>query len=350
MKRFAMIAIAAALAVVMAFSFVACGGSSMNLRSEVANVAPKLDPTVGINGDMSAIEMLNAAVENYYGADFAIARTSGSLTTEVMSMMLTQFVKSVTIRDGASDADNKLFYQNQSGTVKDGGMLGAAIDIKIWEETDYVKSGDSVNMYFRSANSKSLTAQKYNDTDGTITDTWFEWNNGTADFTDVLTYNSLDEYANERYADPTRIWMYDINENTILSDKTVAPKLETDPDTGAQYYTLSVSGNVDKTSDNYSVAEYEEQMMYMLQSQGQNPSDFYFTEIKLDVQVWPNGFLRQVKVTESYYMELMGFVSSVVTLTSTKAFFFDENDLPSQDVDHGAFVVSQIGQVQAAAK
>ena len=350
MKRFAMIAIAAALAVVMAFSFVACGGSSMNLRSEVANVAPKLDPTVEINGDMSAIEMLNAAVENYYGADFAIARTSGSLTTEVMSMMLTQFVKSVTIRDGASDADNKLFYQNQSGTVKDGSFLGAAIDIKIWEETDYVKSGDSVNMYFRSANSKSLTAQKYNDTDGTITDTWFEWNNGTADFTDVLTYNSLDEYANERYADPTKIWMYVINENTILNDKTVAPKLETDPDTGAQYYTLSVSGNVDKTSDNYSVAEYEEQMMYMLQSQGQNPSDFYFTEIKLDVQVWPNGFLRQVKVTESYYMELMGFVSSVVTLTSTKAFFFDENDLPSQDVDHGAFVVSQIGQVQAAAK
>ena len=350
MKRFAMIAIAAALAVVMAFSFVACGGSSMNLRSEVANVAPKLDPTVEINGDMSAIEMLNAAVENYYGADFAIARTSGSLTTEVMSMMLTQFVKSVTIRDGASDADNKLFYQNQSGTVKDGSFLGAAIDIKIWEETDYVKSGDSVNMYFRSANSKSLTAQKYNDTDGTITDTWFEWNNGTADFTDVLTYNSLDEYANERYADPTKIWMYVINENTILNDKTVAPKLETDPDTGAQYYTLSVSGNVDKTSDNYSVAEYEEQMMYMLQSQGQNPSDFYFTEIKLDVQVWPNGFLRQVKVTESYYMELMGFVSSVVTLTSTKAFFFDENDLPLPDVDHGAFVVSQIGQVQAAAK
>ena len=350
MKRFAMIAIAAALAVVMAFSFVACGGSSMNLRSEVANVAPKLDPTVGINGDMSAIEMLNAAVENYYGADFAIARTSGSLTTEVIGMTLTQFVKSVTIRDGASDADNKLFYQNQSGTVKDGSFLGAAIDIKIWEETDYVKSGDSVNMYFRSANSKSLTANKFNDTDGTITDTWFEWNNGTADFTDVLTYNSLDEYANERYADPTRIWMYDINENTILSDKTVAPKLETDPDTGAQYYTLSVSGNVDKTSDNYSVAEYEEQMMYMLQSQGQNPSDFYFTEIKLDVQVWPNGFLRQVKVTESYYMELMGFVSSVVTLTSTKSFFFDENDLPLPDVDHGAFVVSQIGQVQAAAK
>ena len=292
--------------------------------------------------------MLAAAIENYYGADFAIARTTGSLTTKVMNgaITLTQFVKSVTIREGASDADNKLFYQNLSGTA--GGSL--PIEIKIYEETDYVKSGDSVNMYFRSANTDSLKLESKKNAQGHIDEAWFEWKGGEADFTATKSYNSLATYIEERASDPTRIWMYDINENTILSDKTVAPKLETDPDTGAQYYTLSVSGNVDKTSDNYSVAEYEEQMMYMLQSQGQNPSDFYFTEIKLDVQVWPNGFLRQVKVTESYYMELMGFVSSVVTLTSTKAFFFDENDLPLPDVDHGAFVVSQIGQVQAAAK
>ena len=349
MKRIAMIAIAAALAVVMAFSFVACGGGAINLSSTVANGAPDLQPTKEINANMSAIEMLTAAVDNYYGADFAIARTTGSLTTEVMSMKLTQFVKSVTIRDGASDADNKLYYQNQSGTVQDGGILGNAINIRIWEETDYVKSGNSVNMYFRSANSDALTAQKLTNAEGVITDTWFEWNGGAADFTATQSYNSLDTYVTERASDPTRIWMYDINENTILSDKTVAPKLETDPDTGAQYYTFSVSGNVDKNSPGYSVEEYEDQMMYMLQSQGQNPSDFYFTEIKLDVEVWPNGFLRQVKVTESYYMELMGFVNSVVTLTSAKAFFFDENDLPGKNVDRGAFDPAQIGTVQATA-
>lgn len=349
MKRIAMIAIAVALAVVMAFSFVACGGGAINLSSTVANGAPDLQPTKEINANMSAIEMLTAAVDNYYGADFAIARTTGSLTTEVVGMKLTQFVKSVTIRDGASGADNKLYYQNQSGTVKDGGLLGNAINIKIWEETDYVKSGDSVNMYFRSANSDALTAQKLTDAEGVITDTWFEWNGGAADFTATKSYNSLDTYIEERASDPTKIWMYDINANTILNDKTVAPKLDTDPDTGAQYYTFSVSGNVDKTSDNYSVAEYEEQMLYMLQSQGQNPSKFEFTEIRLDVQVWPNGFLRQVKVTESYIMELMGFAESVVTLISTKAFFFDENDLPGKNVDRGAFDPAQIGTVQATA-
>ena len=226
-----------------------CGGGAINLSSTVANGAPDLKPTKEINANMSAIEMLTAAVDNYYGADFALARTTGSLTTEVMSMKLTQFVKSITIRDGASDADNKLYYQNQSGTVKDGGILGNAINIRIWEETDYVKSGDSVNMYFRSANSDALTAQKLTNAEGVITDTWFEWNGGAADFTATQSYNSLDTYIEERSSDPTRIWMYDINENTILNDKTVAPKSTTEKlsdGSEIEYYTFSVSGNVDK--------------------------------------------------------------------------------------------------------
>ena len=349
MKRVAIIAVAAALAVVMAFSLAACGGSTVNLTATVPVAAPDIDPTTPINADMSAIEMLTAAVNNYYDADFAIARTTGKLATEVVGMTLTQFVKSVTVRDGASDADNKLFYQNQSGTIQDGGLLGNVIEIKIWEETDYVKTGDTVAMYFRDAVTDALKAEKSVNAEGVITDSYFEWNNGKQ-FNTTKTYNSLETYITERASDPTRIWMYDINANTIIASETVEPELVTDKETGAQYYTLSVSGNVDKNDPNYSVEEYEEQMMYMLKSQNQNPSDFYFTQIKLDVEVWPNGFLRQVKVTESYYMELMdGLVHSVVTLESTKAFFFDEKDLPGKQVDRGAFDPAQIGTVQATA-
>ena len=348
MKKFAMIAIAAALAVVMAFSFVACN-VEVNLNATVSEKDPENIPvTVEINGDMSATEMLAAAIENYYGTDFAIARTTGSLTTEVLGLSLTQFVKSVTIRDGASDADNKLFYQNLSGTA--GGSL--KLDIKIWEETDYVKSGDSVNMYFRKANNSSVDLKTSLDAQGAMTDAWFEWKGGEADFTDVLPYTDLDTYVNDRASDPTKIWMYDINENTVIPDKTVEPQLVTDPDNPSlKYYTFSVSGNVNKEdTEHYSVAKYEEQMMYMLQSQGQNPSEFYFTEIRLDVQVWPNGHLRKVDVTESYFMKLMGFVNSVVTLESTKAFFFDEKAIPGNKVDHGAFDPAQIGSVQASVK
>lgn len=355
MKRIAMIAIAAALAVVMAFSFVACGGGAINLKSTVALGEPDLTPTKEINKDMSAIEMLTAAVDNYYGADFAIARTTGSLSTDIKGLVMTQFVKSVTIREGAATGDNKMFYQNQSGTVDDGGLIQKFVNIRIWEETDYVKSGAGENLYFRSAVDKSLEGMTDTDeVDGetVITNAWFVWKNGIEDFNETQSYNSLDTYVTERASDPTKIWMYDINANTILNDKTVAPELKTEKlsdGSEIEYYTFSVSGNVDKNSDGYSVADYEDQMLYMLESQGQTPSEFYFTEIKLDVEVWPNGFLRQVKVTESYFMKVMGIVETVVTLESTKAFFFDKNDLPGKGTD-SAFDPALIGTVQASAK
>lgn len=355
MKRFAMIAIAAALAVVMAFSFVACGGGAINLKSTVALVEPDLTPTKEINADMSAIEMLTAAVDNYYGADFAIARTTGSLSTVISKLAMTQFVKSVTIREGAATGDNKMFYQNQSGTVDDGGLIQTFVNIRIWEETDYVKSGDSENLYFRSAVDKSLEAMTDTDeVDGetVITSAWFVWKDGTEDFNETQSYNSLDTYVTERASDPTKIWMYDINANTILNDKTVAPQLTTEKlsdGSEIEYYTFSVSGNVDKSSPGYSVEEYEEQMLYMLNSQGQNPNEFYFTEITLEVQVWPNGFLRQVKVIESYYMNIAGLIGTEVKLVSTKAFFFDKKDLPGKGTD-SAFDPALIGTVQASAK
>ena len=135
----------------------------------------------------------------------------------------------------------------------------------------------------------------------------------------MQTYNDLTTYVNDKASDPTKIWMYNLKENTILADKTVAPVLNDDG-----LWEFTISGNVDKTSENYSVAEYEEQMMYMLNSQGQEPTDFYFTDITLKVTMWPNGFFQKVEVSESYVMVLAGIINSEVTLNSTKGFFFEE--------------------------
>ena len=89
----------------------------------------------------------------------------------------------------------------------------------------------------------------------------------------------------------------------------------------------------------------------MLASQNQNPKEFKFTEITLNVQVWPSGHLRKVDVVESYYMSIAGgLISTEVTLNSAKAFFFDEKAIPDKQVDHGAFDTAQIGSVQASVK
>lgn len=326
MKKFAMIATVVVIAAVTVFAFAGCNPAETNFGVDYAQSQPNVTPTAQLDSSMSAIEMLRVGMKNYYGADFATAITGGTLVTTVLNMPLTQFVKSITVRDGASDkdgddvfeGDNNLFYRNLSGTI--GGGLGRLISIKIWEETDYTKSGSSEKLYFRNVNADNVDVKTTDNDDGVITDAWFEFAEGKS-FEAVQTYNDLTTYVNDKASDPTQIWMYDLKENTILADKTVAPVLNDDG-----LWEFTISGNVDKTSENYSVAEYEEQMMYMLNSQGQEPTDFYFTDITLKVTMWPNGFFQKVEVSESYVMVLAGIINSEVTLNSTKGFFFEETD------------------------
>lgn len=345
MKKFALVAVAAILAVVMAFSFAACENKELNLGTDIAGEQPDADEAiVAVTEDMSAIEMLTTGMDNYYNSSFVAARTTGALTTKVAGLTLTQFVKSVTLRDGAADGDNKIFYQNQSGTV--GGGLGSLVKIIIWEETDYEKTGGSESVYFRTAAKNSLEAQATEE-GGQITEVKLEWKDGVK-FDATQKYDVLKTFVDEKASDPTRIWMYDLQAHTILADKTIAPQKATDPDTGAEYYTFTVYGNVNKDSGpNYSVADYEKQMRHMLQSQNTNPSEFYFTEIKLDVSIWPNGLFRSVNVTESYYMKIASIISSTVTLESTKAFYYDKESLPTGDE---AYDLSQIGTVKGSYK
>ena len=220
------------------------------------------------------------------------------------------------------------------------------VKIIIWEETDYEKTGGSESVYFRTAAKNSLEAKATEEGDQ-ITEVSLEWKDGEK-FDATQKYDVLDTFVGEKASDPTRIWMYDLQEQTILADKTIAPQKVTDPDTGAEYYTFTVYGNVNKDSGPlYSVADYEKQMLHMLQSQNTNPSEFYFTEIKLDVSIWPNGLLRSVDVTESYYMKIAGIISSTVTLESTKAFYYDKESLPTGDA---AYDLSQIGEVKGSYK
>ena len=316
MKKFAMIATVVVIAAVTVFAFAGCNPAETNFGVDYAQSQPNVTPTTQLDSSMSAIEMLQVGMDNYYGADFATAITGGTLVTTVLNMPLTQFVKSITVRDGASDGDNNLFYRNLSGTI--GGGLGRLISIKIWEETDYTKSGSSETLYFRNVNADNVDVKTDDNDDGVITDAWFEFAEGKS-FEAVQTYNDLTTYVNDKASDPTQIWMYNLKENTILADKTVAPVLNDDG-----LWEFTISGNVDKTSENYSVAEYEEQMMYMLNSQGQEPTDFYFTDITLKVTMWPNGFFQKVEVTESYKMVIAKIINSEVTLNSTKGFFFEE--------------------------
>ena len=114
------IAIVSVLVITAAcMSFVGCKPTKVNIDGikGFGEQKPTETPVAAFSGDMSAIEMLEVGVKNYYGASYIASNSEGALNTQVMGLNFTQFVKSQTIRQGSSNGDYKQFSNNISGSV-----------------------------------------------------------------------------------------------------------------------------------------------------------------------------------------------------------------------------------------
>ena len=330
MKKFTAII---AIMLVVAFAtviFVGCGddkvpenAESRPRYSEGFGDTSGLTATTPISSDMSAIEMLTAGVENYYNAGYMASLSEGSIDTKVGAFTIVQFVQSMTIRDGSASGDYRQFSDNQSGTNKSESSL--PIDIFIWEETSYSKTGDAETIKFHNGDKSDMGAGK---DEKTGSYTMFFKDGKTFNATE--TKNSIEEYKQAYSADPTKIWMYDLVEDTVIADQCTDPVKNADGD-----WTFTVVGDPD-----LSTKEYQEQMMYMLN--GQIPGDmlnsFAFTTIKLNVTMSPNGFIKKVDIQESYDMGLkIGILKITVRigLNSTRYFSYKETEtgLTPTDLD-----------------
>ena len=330
MKKFTAII---AIMLVVAFAtviFVGCGddkvpenAESRPRYSEGFGDTSGLTATTPISSDMSAIEMLTAGVENYYNAGYMASLSEGSIDTKVGAFTIVQFVQSMTIRDGSASGDYRQFSDNQSGTNKSESSL--PIDIFIWEETSYSRTGDAETIKFHNGDKSDMGAGK---DEKTGSYTMFFKDGKTFNATE--TKNSIEEYKKAYSADPTKIWMYDLTGSTIIEDQCTPPVQNADGD-----WTFTVVGDPD-----LSTKEYQEQMMYMLN--GQIPGDmlnsFAFTTIKLNVTMSPNGFIKKVDIQESYDMGLkIGILKITVRigLNSTRYFSYKETEtgLTPTDLD-----------------
>lgn len=322
-----------AIMLVIAFAtviFVGCGDQEV---PENAEERPRysegfgdttgLTATTGVTSDMSAIEMLTAGVTNYYGADYMASLSEGSIDTKVGGFTIVQFVQSMTIRDGNANGDYRQFSDNQSGTNK--GASSLPIDIFIWEETSYEKAGTAETIKFHNGNKSDMGAGK-DEATGHYTMFFDEGKT----FNETATYDNMAAYKQAYSADPTKIWMYDLNADTVIADQCTTPVKNEDGD-----WTFTVVGDPD-----LSTTDYQEQMMYMLN--GQIPGDmlnsFAFTTIKLGVTMSDSGFLKKVDIEESYDMGLkIGILKITVriTLKSTRYFSYKETEtgLTPTDLD-----------------
>lgn len=279
-----------------------------------------------INKDMSAIQMLEAGVANFYDQGYVATVNGGQIDTQIkvlgIPMGFTQFVQSITVRNGSANGDYQLFNDNVSGSIKEGG--GIPIDIRIWEETLYKKTGSTEEIKFHSGTDKDMVAAK--DENGNYTMYFQEGKT----FKPVETFSNLDDYKNAKAANPTLIWMYDINEDTYLPDGTTAPVF----DEATKTYSFTVAAHPENATK-----EYQKQMMYMLEKQSPvKPDEFRFESIKMTVTMSENGFITKVSIEESYYLKIVGgLVKSTVTLKSDRYFSYQENEKGMEKANFGSW-------------
>ena len=293
---------------------------------------PDLEPTVAINGEMTSSEMLQAALDNYYGADFALQKKNGSIETSIMKILVEQLVESVTIREGAADGDHSIYMRNQSSTMVDLSALLDLLLVRYWDEVDYIKSGSTEEVYRRTVGASDSKLFTIHDKNNALIDWWLGWTEGES-YASPTKYNSLNHFVAQNAFDPTAIWMYDVSQQNITT--------MTDPvyhaDRGTYTFDVALSAKA--------AADYAEWWRAVLAADDQN-SEIEFTSVTLKFEIWDNGFLKSVTAQDHFYIKTKkGLINCKAVFETKTDFYFERDNLPSA-FDDDAFDTSRLGEVK----
>ncbi len=258
---------------------------------------PDMD-TIPVTSDMSAFEMLQVGVENYYNADVAVSTYNGFVDTKLLGIAVVQLVESTKIRVGKGDESgenlNNASYFADNKSFSRFAKLYEKMVIKPGERVLYKNAADGI---------------KHDDKTGA----WSvkKWNN-------VEYYQEVLDLAYKKNNNPTVLWMYDLQEDFVLAEGTEAPVLEN----GVYKFTV-------KFDPVKSTANYIETMRAQLEvNAGMKVDGLTFEELTLKVELWDNGAIKRIFITESYYMQMkipvLGYVKSSITLNSDTQYAYEE--------------------------
>ncbi len=291
---------------------------------------PDLEPTAAINGDMTSSEMLQAALDNYYGADFVLQKKNGSIETSVIGLSVEQLVESVTIREGAADGDYSIYVRNQSVTHDGDGLIQKLIDLRYWDEIDYIKSGSAEEVYHRIAARDNYEVETIYDKHDDLYDWWLGWTEGES-YASPTKYNSLNHFVAQNAFDPTSILMYDLSQQNITT--------MTDPvyhaDRGTYTFDVALSAEA--------AANYAEWWRAVLAANDHN-AEIEFTSVTLKFEIWDNGFLKSVTAQDNFYIKMSGIINCNAVFETKTNFYFECDNLPPAFDD--AFDTSRLGEVK----
>lgn len=293
------------LAVVLMTTMAACGGADvMYPELTLAAKQPEAEAKVAVSADMSALEMMQAALVNYYHADYIASVLQGLVSTSVGPIKIDQLVVGSKVRSGAAYTDDECKTYNPDMTLftdnKSHSIAAAVYEEVIVEGTDNirVRQGDKIKSEVNEETKEYLiTAGKYKE---------------------VEEFTSMEELIEYKVNDPARIWMYDIN---VWSDESIVKEASEVKDEG-DCYTFTIDFALDKVTE-----KYKNVMIYMLKAGGADPKEVTFQGLKIQFEIWKNGFLRTIHIEEKYHVVLKIMnINTDITLNSRQEFGYAEMD------------------------
>ena len=244
------------------------------IEMNIGKDMPAAEGATALKSDMTAFEMLETAVANYYNADYAISQLLGSVATYIGPIKVTQMVDAAKIRSGKGDASGN----NANGANYFADSISYSQFASLYEKI--VITPDEIK--YRNADTKYARRQDTVEVK--------EWNGIDTNFEDVA------DFTAKKSNNPTVLWMYDLQKDYV--QKASDPIYDAETKT----YRFAIIFDPEKST----VLE--------------------FKQLRLRVVLWENGMIRNMYITESYQMKLAGVIDSVITLNSDVQYSFNPNE------------------------
>lgn len=258
---------------------------------------PAAEGATALKSDMTAFEMLETAVTNYYNAEYAISQLLGSVVTSIGPIKVTQMVDAAKIRSGKGDASGN----NANGAKYFADSISYSQFASLYEKI--VITPDTPDpIKYRNADTKYARRQDTVEVK--------EWNGIDTNFDDVA------DFTAKKSNNPTVLWMYDLQNDYV--------KEASDPIYDAETKTYRFAIIFDPVK---STTEYVKTMKQQLEvNAGMKVEGLEFLQLRLRVVLWENGMIRNMYITESYKMKLMGLIDSAITLNSDVQYSFNPKE------------------------
>ena len=247
---------------------------------------------VALKSSMNTGDMLLAAVENYYDADYAAnICVIGGVKTTLYGAKVSQTVQSFKYRDGKGNPTDSTNKENAKYYCYSKSAGVANMDEEYYAEGATVK--------YRKFKDKSIKTEKREVTTANGKTQKVTFMTASA-WQKTVTYPTVKEFIDATSTDFTKLWSYKVDSDTITN---YTDKVKYDSTEDVYYFTA-------KLDNDKATADYLKVMAYQLESNmGMEVKKLEFTNLELECAVYGNGYFKYIIIHESYFMDLDGGIT-----------------------------------------